>query len=277
MPIDEARIKLDRAPEHIREFEGEFRTFLDGNPYTIRLKRHLEESHYIARIEINSQPSERWGLMIGDAIHNLRSSLDYLVCQLSLDRGATLSREMEFPIFETPPRGDAFSKRVKHLPAGAVKVIRSMQPYDGGKSVFGHKLWVISALDNADKHRRLSVVTYGLGLRFQGKGGTLSLPPFWGSLYDGQEIEFSVRSAVVPPLSAGQEFTIKVRDMGDAEMDAQAQCFIGVAFDNFGQLRFLELYPKNNLAGLFHYVRRRAFAELEPFFEVESKPSTDMG
>lgn len=272
MGIDEARVKLERARKHIREFEPEFIEFLESDPYRVQMERHRRQPYrYRAHLMIRNTPKEHWGLTIGDAIHNLRCSLDYLVWQLSLQVTDRPSRDTEFPIFETRPSGEAFRKRVKHLPTKAREIIRSMQPYHGGDKARLHKLYVIHALDNADKHRRLSVVALGLNLSFEYRGEVLTPPTIWGPFYDGQTVQIRARPMIADiPAGFGNGDEVWFEDDPDAEVNAQAQPVIGVLFDDSGQSRRFQLYPTNELRDLFLHVHNRVFPRLEPFFKQQT-------
>lgn len=248
MPDNRARAKLDWAREHIHKFEGEFIPFLNSNPYTIWRKGHRY------RFEIKDQPKNEWGLIIGDAVHNMRSAMDHLVWQLSRQVVDNPSRDIDFPIFATKPTGDALRKRIKHLPPEARKVIRSLQPYNRPDKAGDHKLYLLSALDNADKHRSLSIVAYGFVLTVQAHDKVFS-QTFWGGLDDGDE--FSIERISI--LGTGDLSKVKVATKVDP--------VIGIAFDDLGVARNVEIYPKNNLASLFQYVDRRVFKPLEPFLK----------
>lgn len=99
-PLDDRRTKLTRADELygglIKEVE-EWHQLGYGRIETEYRPRRAEYV-YIAKIEV--PPPLRWGAIIGDCVHNLRSSLDTLMWQLVLLRRGRPLRRTQFPIFE---------------------------------------------------------------------------------------------------------------------------------------------------------------------------------
>ena len=92
------------------------------------------------------------GAIVGDIIHNLRSALDLLACDLVLANGGN-PKGVYFPFFKT---ADGLNKKIKDRDfnrAGpdAVALLTRYQPYEGGDS----PLYAIHLLDIIDKHRML--------------------------------------------------------------------------------------------------------------------------
>jgi hypothetical protein len=143
--------------------------------------------------------------VIGDCIHNSRSSLDHLVLQLAVLNGApkAAERQTAFPICLD---SGAFKKAVKDKVApfigrAALTAIEELQPYRtldpatnaplGNQSI----LWVLSQLDIIDKHRTILVASPQVaaeGFTVNGSGGEVydkEISPLkWKPLQDGQEI-----------------------------------------------------------------------------------------
>jgi hypothetical protein len=150
--------KLNRAKYHL----GKLRALIDGymsrKPYSIRLNQDVKGGEIGFFISVQELPPlEQWALLIGDTVHNLRSSLDFLVWTLvGLEDPSALSKKtasrIGFPIFCD---ANEFSKKSKGKVRGAhseaITRIERLQPYGGGNDLFYH----ISKLDNMDKHRLL--------------------------------------------------------------------------------------------------------------------------
>ena len=156
-----ARAKLSRAQHHLDALEAEVSQFLQMNPYTV-----VEEVKYdardllgaaaiahIFRVHVHRERPE-WGLLIGDCVHNLRSSLDHLVWQLAGGRGNT---KTEFPIARDSKWYESNApKKFPHVGPDARKIIKSFQPcYRRPNDPEGDPLWVLNDLANIDKHRLL--------------------------------------------------------------------------------------------------------------------------
>jgi hypothetical protein len=83
-----ARIKIDRAKEHFDNLNMAIRTFGAGRPYRVEIKKDTynpshEEYHFRSEAPI----PDKWGAILGDCVHNLRSALDLLVVELVLANG----------------------------------------------------------------------------------------------------------------------------------------------------------------------------------------------
>ena len=116
-------------------------------------------------------------LIAGDAIHNLRSSLDHLVFQLGLVSGLPESKcdHLYFPICETPKKYMAESPRkIKGIRPEIAQAIHAQEPYRGGTR-YGSTLWALHKLDINDKHRLLIIAGCCLGR--------------WGVPVDWQEVK----------------------------------------------------------------------------------------
>ena len=96
----EIRLKLSRAEKHLCDLDAAIRFFCESKPYRISVKPHpVAEIDYVRLFveSVTPVPAEI-GLIIGDAVHNLRSALDHLAFQLVLANGKTPVTTTEFPI-----------------------------------------------------------------------------------------------------------------------------------------------------------------------------------
>lgn len=102
-----------------------------------------------------------WGLLLGECIHNLRSSLDNLAFALARLRRDPPERpnRIAFPIFENGQEFQANGLRtLDQLPGNAAELIERIQPFQrDGSSGIGtpdlDALLHLHQLNNADKHR----------------------------------------------------------------------------------------------------------------------------
>jgi len=103
---------------------------------------------------------ENWGLMVGDAVHNLRCALDHLWWQLAIDHLGRQptdeeAREIQFPILtylaSEKFRGHRF---LKHVCTEAADIAERLQRYDAGEGQIA-LLTVLAELSNHDKHREI--------------------------------------------------------------------------------------------------------------------------
>ena len=153
-----AREKIQRAKQHIKDFEVGFSTFLRENPQRIWHDPNdpgLQKSLFIRHADMPAPLV----CVVGDAIHNMRSALDHLAFAVAKRNGVSKRglRETDFPIRKT---SGAFDKAIKDGKVAIIGVawinfLKRIEPYCGGKC---GDLYIISALDNLDKHRNLIVV-----------------------------------------------------------------------------------------------------------------------
>lgn len=104
---------------------------------------------------------DRWSLVAGDCVHNLRSALDHLVYAVAAGQsiGGKISNErnLQFPITASP---DIFAKecwRIKTLSDAVRTAIEGVQPYNRPDRLLPPLLSLIQYFDNIDKHRLLHI------------------------------------------------------------------------------------------------------------------------
>lgn len=148
--------KVEWAKTHLRNLETVKDTFIEGKPYTIDSEPDPKEGHEGLHRFFPTSLSvidPNIALMAGDIIHNLRSALDHLACQLVLINGSHVTDKTCFPIFKgTGIHEPSFARQVEGMADAAKDRIRAAEPYKDGK---GHTLWVLHKLDIADKHHAL--------------------------------------------------------------------------------------------------------------------------
>lgn len=162
MPLDltGCRAKIERAKNHISEFDRERVAFLDTNPYVVVTKFNPKTD--VTESIMGPLPSMPTNLstITGDAVQNLRSALDYLAAELVRSAGKD-PKLVYFPICESAKKYMTDSKgKTNGMPPEAKKLIDSIEPYGGG---YGDDLWILHTLNNADKHRLLMPVTVNIG------------------------------------------------------------------------------------------------------------------
>ena len=148
---------------------------------------------------------EDLSVIIGDALQNLRNSLDNLVFSLALDNRGTLSpveeRGISFPISDSAVPTNSLS--IQLLSQGAITDICSLAP-DPARLALNHDpLWLLNGTANRDKHRTIlvaagAVTSAGAIFRPSGSGGR------GGGLYFGAPSgAFERMSLGGPPVSIG--------------------------------------------------------------------------
>jgi hypothetical protein len=164
-PLDGCWAKFNRAREHFVAFRTEVVDWMENNAGSVRCDPGGRAFEHTWSLDLPVPPPKiRWGVLIGDALHNMRSSLDHLAWQLALKDGEPPGYTA-FPIFRNredairtdasgnPRRGSALYKIAGIRDPLARDAIESVQPYKSPDGPDGHPLWILQTLNNADKHR----------------------------------------------------------------------------------------------------------------------------
>lgn len=244
-PLQSARLKVERARQHVKAVRDETRAFVDSNPYRTFVEPDPDTGEPVVRIGYarpNIRVPLRLGLLAGDAIHNLRSALDHLAWQLATI-GTGPGHRTQFPIFDD---SDSYRRQQPELLKGIDPRywarIEAVQPYhvrrliDDGGSLTGYHdplitnlyLMPIGRLDNADKHRLL-LATVGVAAwsepKFEGvKRATGTYPGAWVRMDEGAELFRVTEWEMLPgatevKVNHSPTFTILI---GDPEYDVAA-------------------------------------------------------
>jgi hypothetical protein len=170
-------LKLDRAAEHLREFEDLVSPLLNRGKYPVRKQweTYNHQPTYTYRLVLPDLP-ETIPVIAGDVMFNVRSALDHLAVAFA---PANRKTKAAFPIFTCDVHtideltGDylhkrdfkAWRKAISGMPGPVVDYIESIQPWhfiEEGKDPRDHILALLAQFQNADKHRQLAIVGYGL-------------------------------------------------------------------------------------------------------------------
>lgn len=182
--LADARHKFERALFHSNEFTNEVKTWIEQRNNTSPdgqfIKRYEREQsrfvYSIGDVFIASPP--KWSLMVGDAVHNFRSTLDYIAWTL-VDIGGESKplkqpTKIQFPIAESLEKMKGWPKQIATRLPGVdqrfIEVINLCQPYDRKTGHFEdrHPLAILNFLNNRDKHRELQVIAeYPMSMTFQ--------------------------------------------------------------------------------------------------------------
>lgn len=138
------------------------------------------------------------GVLVGDALHYLRSWLDHLVWQLALLTTNTPYKRSAFPIFladNDTSRREMMSV-LRDVPIEAREVIESLQPYKWPNIIkpSSHGLWLLHQLSNADKHQIVTI--RGAALEIDYKTG---MSEHWLNTFTVEITVPVARGVILPP------------------------------------------------------------------------------
>ncbi|MGB3803675.1 MAG: hypothetical protein WA935_06570 [Sphingopyxis granuli] len=143
-------LKVERAEYHINDLNRRIQAYLGQKPFRLMTRGEPKADRQVHFIkQVIPFPTE-FGLIIGDAVHNLRSSLDLAVFGMIGDK-ALRPESVQFPFAK---REDTLVSTMKNREtelAGekVVAEIKALKPYPGGNE------WLsgLHLLDIADKHK----------------------------------------------------------------------------------------------------------------------------
>jgi hypothetical protein len=151
-------VKVTRTVEHLKGLQASAERFSDehGEPGVwCATEPNSQGTRCLVTVDrVPEFPEVEWGVIIGDAIHCLRSALDHLIAGLCTEPP---SRRTAFPICRTKREwivdapGEIWSVPPKYL-----ALIDAAQPYHGGDKAHAHPLAVLNQLWNLDKHRSIT-------------------------------------------------------------------------------------------------------------------------
>ncbi len=174
--LEQSWLKLRRGKEHLYMLELETRKFWDTDTYSLVHERNGKEFPNLLRFKVSKPiPQHVWGLILGDAVHNIRSALDYIVWRLA--GGHLEDRTSMFPIYSSEDDWKSAQWRFKRRPIhpDALAYIKTLQPYtrpDPKRAV----LWLLQELDARDKHKLITMTQTMTRAAYIGGVGQMLIP-----------------------------------------------------------------------------------------------------
>ena len=181
-PFHGARLKVKRAKEHIDDLYGRLRAFNAAGSYVVHIEHDTHTGDDFLKLETGQPVPEDFLLITGDAIHNLRTALDFVLNEIEFATTGTMTKYTKFPVFDTRDELEAAINgglKVKAPKAILDFIMDVVQPYKGGNGDF---IWALHALDIEDKHRLLiakTQLTHIMGICAQDDRGEEFQIPSW--------------------------------------------------------------------------------------------------
>ncbi len=155
-PFEASKVKLERAARHIEELQNAISVYFAEKPCSLIVEefdgmpQHLPCQAWTTRVR-TPVPSQL-APIIGDVVHNLRSSLDILACDLVRVQGKS-PKQVHFPFCDrAEDLPEAIKRRHLHRAGDdVVDAIKKLKPYREGNAA----LRLIHDMDIADKHQAL--------------------------------------------------------------------------------------------------------------------------
>ena len=147
--------KISRARVELRTLKADIASFCDERARLIMPVGDGDEVEWVYRGAAPNPPID-WSIRVGEFAYNLRSSLDHLAWQLVTANGQCPGQRNAFPVHKRENQDD-FNQKLEGMSCEAADYIRSVQPYQGDPAGVGHRLAMLHAICNIDKHRRIIV------------------------------------------------------------------------------------------------------------------------
>ena len=151
-------IRIERSKMHLADFEARAKPLLAECRDAVISDYDEQRSEYVVRIGRIPPIPPLLSVIIGEAIHNLRVSLDYLMWQIVIACGETPNENTAFPILTTSPAPNRYGQVHVNVnpsvPKDIQRTLDEIQPY---KLVHprNHQLAVLHNLNIVDKHREM--------------------------------------------------------------------------------------------------------------------------
>jgi len=180
-----ARLKIERARKHIRDLRALLVSEdVQGSFHAIQLESDLDTGCDSFKFELGQAVPEESMCIVGDALHNLRTALDFVANDIEFAVTGQRTRSTKFPVFDTRNKlVDAINGGFKHkAPERVVNyIVDVVQPYETGD---GTPIWALHALDIEDKHRLLIPHLqwqWIRNIRYKDESGEVFIVPEWAA------------------------------------------------------------------------------------------------
>lgn len=175
------RLKIERAKHHITDLNFKLDAFA-RDVHTITVNYDPQRGYDVLEIVPIKKFPDEFGLIVGDALHNLSAALDFTINDVVYARLGKWDDFTKFPFFETKRKLECAINPapISQASKAAVDFIMdTVKPYRGGNDA----LWALHDLDIIDKHRLLLPVIdikAIKGIRVEGeRGQPVPFPVEW--------------------------------------------------------------------------------------------------
>ncbi len=158
-----ARLKIERANQHISELVTVLAFFSKEDFCRLSVEEDSNTRQHVIQLEMTKSLPITIPLVMGDIVHNLRSSLDLMFWEVVTIAGQTPTQYTKFPFRKTRDELVATldGRKEQPLPAAIIGlIVDTIKPYPGGNDA----LYSLHQIDIMDKHKLLVPVLTIAGL-----------------------------------------------------------------------------------------------------------------
>jgi hypothetical protein len=151
------KLKLKRARIHIAEIKSLLDQYNEPDPYEVRQEQDPQSGEIVASLVVKNPIPIALSPIVGDAIHNVRCALDFLICDLARDNGKIPNENGGFPLSQNNAerfKPGRVSKKIEGVCLRAERLIDLIK----ASEKFYRPLHILNRLDNIDKHNSIVLV-----------------------------------------------------------------------------------------------------------------------
>lgn len=152
--FESASLKLERADQHIADLRIACDAFT-SHRHNFHFRQDADSNSMIIDVTLNEPVPSSVSLIAGDAIHNLRTTLDHATWELIGLDGGEKNRWLTFPTARLRRDHEAACRGIKKCRTDTIEFLIAFAAYPGGG---GEKLYGLKLLDDVDKHQVLTPV-----------------------------------------------------------------------------------------------------------------------
>jgi hypothetical protein len=213
-PFNSSRLKIERANKHISDIDSLLQSVINSDFYALSVEKDTDSGENLLHATINEGlPAEEYALIIGDALHNLRSALDFAYYETVILCGGTATRWTRFPIRDTREqlvsRLDSALKKKQISLLVHFLILNSVKPYQTGNWA----LWTLDDWNITDKHQLLIPVLKLVIVNH------VSFEDEQHRLLTNLENQFFFGESGVALLKGARGLNVKVKNKGHAAAD----------------------------------------------------------
>lgn len=145
-----AKLKIERAEHHIADLKDRFKTFIDTHPDTLTVATDSQST----TIKPSQDLPVALSLIVADAIHNLRTSLDHANWELRGLDGGKQDKWTKLPVADERVSYEGICEGIKTPMNDLPEFFKGLEIFKLGQ---GRLIWALHNLDVIDKHIILSV------------------------------------------------------------------------------------------------------------------------
>ncbi len=159
--------KMHRAWHHIQDLDLIFERWIKTQPWSVETECNAEGRPKRLVFRIHSPIPAEAGLVVGDALHNLRSALDHLA-GVAATRNGRSTKGVYFPVAPNEASfPSASADKLRKCPDVFRSFVAGLHPYGGGNEA----IHTLHHLDILDKHQVLAPICVSTNLTIDADQG----------------------------------------------------------------------------------------------------------